>query len=113
MRKFDKNDFNWKDTALFTQFMTKAGRIKNRYQTRLPDGAQTRLEKTVKWARNMGVIPYVGMISPTDKISLTSFYEDLEEFNKKSIDPLTGKMFYSQTNVQVDKKYVDPNKVSK
>lgn len=61
----------------------------------------------------MGVIPYVGMISPTDKISLTSFYEDLEEFNKKSIDPLTGKMFYSQTNVQVDKKYVDPNKVSK
>jgi ribosomal protein S18 len=48
MRKFDKNDFNWKDTALFTQFMTKAGRIKNRYQTRLPDGAQTKLKKTVK-----------------------------------------------------------------
>ena len=111
MRKFDKNDFNWKDTALLTQFMTKAGKIKNRYQTRLPDSSQNKLEKTVKWARNMGVLPYVGMISPTDKISLTSFNEDLEEFNKKSIDPVTGKMFYSQTNVKVDKKYIDPEKV--
>lgn len=46
----------------------------------------------------MGLIPYVGQIRPTDKISLRTYEEDLEEFNKKSIDPVTGKLYYSQTS---------------
>ena len=33
------------------------------------------------------------MIKPTDKIPMGSFIEDLEEMHKKTIDPLTGRMF--------------------
>lgn len=108
MRKIDKNDFNWKDTSILVQFMTKAGKIKNRYQTRLSDGAQTRLSRVVKTARKMGMLPYVGLIRPTDKLSLRSFYEDLEEFNKKSIDPFTGKLYYSKGQTDLSKKYEKP-----
>lgn len=33
------------------------------------------------------------MIKPTDKIPVGSYIEDLEEMHKKTIDPLTGRMF--------------------
>lgn len=108
MRKVKESDFNWKDTALLTQFLTKAGKIKNRYQTRLSDSAQTTLKRVVKHARNMGMIPYVGLVRPTDKLSLRSYYEDLEEFNKKSIDPLTGKMYYNTGSSDLSKRFVKP-----
>jgi ribosomal protein S18 len=32
MRKIQKEDFDWKDTAILTQFMNKVGKIKNRYK---------------------------------------------------------------------------------
>ena len=41
----------------------------------------------------MGMFPHVGLIKPTDKIPLGSFMEDVEEMHKKSIDPITGRMF--------------------
>lgn len=56
----------------------------------------------------MGLIPYVGVIKPTDKIPLRSFQEDLEDFNKKSIDPITGKMFYSSAQSDLSKRYTKP-----
>jgi hypothetical protein len=33
------------------------------------------------------------MIKPTDKIPLGSFMEDMEEMHKKTIDPVTGRLF--------------------
>ena len=94
MRKLTKADFNWKDTALLTQFLNSAGKIKNRYQTRLPDKVHKYMAKVIKHSRNMGLIPYVGPPRPTDKLSLRSFYEELEEFNRKSIDPATGRLYF-------------------
>ena len=43
--------------------------------------------------RNLGVLPYVGLIQPTDKIPVGSYIQDLEEMHKKTIDPVTGRMF--------------------
>eukprot|EP00343_Euplotes_focardii_P001580 CAMPEP_0205802586 /NCGR_PEP_ID=MMETSP0205-20121125/4980_1 /ASSEMBLY_ACC=CAM_ASM_000278 /TAXON_ID=36767 /ORGANISM="Euplotes focardii, Strain TN1" /LENGTH=147 /DNA_ID=CAMNT_0053069293 /DNA_START=63 /DNA_END=503 /DNA_ORIENTATION=- len=57
----------------------------------------------------MGLIPTGGLIKPTDKISLRSFYEDLEDFNKKTIDPITGKMFYGSAQSDLSKKYAKPH----
>jgi len=108
MRKANSKDFNWKDTAVITQFLTDAGKIKNRYQTRLSDQVQNALARTVKTSRHMGLIPYVGMIKPTNKISLRSFQEDLEDFNKKSIDPITGKLFYSSAQSDLSQRYAKP-----
>jgi hypothetical protein len=39
------------------------------------------------------LIPTVGLIKPTDKIPLGSFMEDIEEMHKKTIDPVTGRLF--------------------
>jgi len=33
------------------------------------------------------------MIKPTDKIPLGNYIEDLEEMHRKTIDPVTGRMF--------------------
>ena len=41
----------------------------------------------------MCLFPHVGMMKPTDKIPLGTFMEDMEEMHKKTIDPITGRMF--------------------
>jgi len=33
------------------------------------------------------------LIKPTDKIALGSYIEDIEEMHKKTIDPVTGRLF--------------------
>lgn len=43
--------------------------------------------------RNQFLLPTVGVIKPTDKIALGSFIEDIEEMHKKTIDPVTGRLF--------------------
>jgi len=41
----------------------------------------------------MGIIPYVGLVKPTDKIPLGSYIEDIEEMHRKTVDPVTGRLF--------------------
>lgn len=36
---------------------------------------------------------HVGVIKPTDRISVGSYLEDIEEMHKRTIDPVTGRMF--------------------
>jgi len=43
--------------------------------------------------RNLGLLPYIGLMKPTDKIPLGGFIEDVEEMHRKTIDPVTGRMF--------------------
>jgi hypothetical protein len=43
--------------------------------------------------RNEFLLPHVGVIKPTDKISLGSYMEDIEEMHKKTIDPVTGRLY--------------------
>jgi hypothetical protein len=47
------------------------------------------------------LFPHSGLIKPTDKISLGSFMEDMEEMHKKQVDPLTGRMIL-KTSIQDD-----------
>jgi hypothetical protein len=43
--------------------------------------------------RHQFLLPSVGVIKPTDKIALGSYIEDIEEMHKKTIDPVTGRLF--------------------
>lgn len=43
------------------------------------------------------MLPFVGLISPTDKIPLGNYIQDIEEMHKKTIDPITGRMFLKHT----------------
>ena len=93
MRAVSKDDIDWRNTALITKFLNDQGKLYNRYQTRLPTNVQRKVAKVVKKARNLGLLPYVGHVKPTDKISLGDFIEDVEEMHKKTIDPVTGRLF--------------------
>lgn len=93
MRNLRKKDIDWKDTTLLCKFMNDTGKIYNRYQTRLRAKVQIAMAKTIKKVRDLNLISHVGLIKPTDKMPLGSFFEDLEEMHKKTIDPVTGRLF--------------------
>jgi len=93
MRKIDRNDISWRDTAFLSKFMNDTGKILNKYQTRLATATHRKVAKTIKHVRDLEVFSHVGLVKPTDRIPVGSFIEDLEEMHKKTIDPVTGRMF--------------------
>ena len=93
MRKVDKKDINWKDTAFLSKFMNETGKILNKYQSRLPTSAHKKVAQTIKRVRDLEIFSHVGLVKPTDKIPVGSFIEDLEEMHRKTIDPVTGRLF--------------------
>ena len=93
MRRIRKDDINWKDTAFLSKFMNETGKMLNKYQSRLPTAVHRKVSKTIKHVRDMELFAHVGLLKPTDKIPVGSFVEDLEEMHKKTIDPVTGRMF--------------------
>ena len=93
MRRIRKDDINWRDTAFLSKFMNETGKILNKFQSRLPTAVHRKLSKTIKHVRDLELFAHVGLLKPTDKIPVGSFVEDLEEMHKKTIDPVTGRMF--------------------
>lgn len=51
--------FDYKDVETLKRFLNPHGRILSRRQTRLPAKNQRQLAKAVKYARTMGMLPYV------------------------------------------------------
>lgn len=93
MRGIKKKDIDDKNLALVTKFLNDVGKMQNRYQTRLASPVQRKVSRTVKKLRAQFLLPTVGLIKPTDKIALGSYIEDVEEMHKKTIDPVTGRLF--------------------
>jgi hypothetical protein len=59
----------------------------------LPTSTHRKIAFTVKKMRHLGILPWVGLIKPTDKIPIGSYIEDIEEMHRKTIDPVTGRLF--------------------
>jgi len=97
MRTITKKEIDWRNLPMMTKFMNDSGKIYNRYQTRLKTPVQRRVAHTIKRMRDMELLPHVGQIKPTDKIPVGSFMEDVEEMHRKSVDPVTGRLFMKQT----------------
>lgn len=93
MRSVDKKELDWKNTPLITKFLNDTGKLYNRYQSRLPTSVHRKVAHTVKKMRHLGLLPWVGILKPTDKIPIGSYIEDLEEMHRKTIDPVTGRLF--------------------
>ena len=87
---------------LLSKFLTSAGKLKNKYQSRLPTNTQRKVAKCVKHARNMGLFPFIGVLKPTDQLPLKGFHRDLEEMNRKAIDPFTGRLFLHRMQAAAD-----------
>ena len=97
MRTISKKDIDWRNTPMMTKFLNDTGKLYNRYQSRLPTSTHRKVAKTVKKMRHLGILPSVGLITPTDKIPIGSYIQDIEELHKKTIDPVTGRMFLKHT----------------
>lgn len=93
MRTVTKKDIDYKNLPMMIKFLNDTGKLFNRYQTRLETNVQRKVSKTIKKMRAQFLLPTVGLIKPTDKIPLGSFMEDIEEMHKKTIDPVTGRLF--------------------
>ena len=51
----------------------------------------------------MGLLPWTANVLPTDKIALGSFMEDVEEMLKKTVDPVSGRVFYkNKLNIDLE-----------
>jgi hypothetical protein len=93
MRKLNRKDFNWKNNNQMIHFINGYGLLYNRFKSRLETSTKRKCARVIKHMRNVGLIPTVGLIQPTDKISIGSYIEDIEEMHKKTIDPITGRLF--------------------
>jgi len=90
IRTLRKKDINWKNLPFLVKFLNEAGKLMNKYQTRLPTNIHRRLAKSVKHARHLGLLPYVDYIRGFDKIPLTSTYNDFIDNVSTVIDKRTG-----------------------
>ena len=93
MRRITKKDIDYKNLPMMTKFINDLGFLYNRFQTRLETNVQRKVAATIKKMRNQFLLPINGHIKPTDKIALGSYIEDIEEMHKKTIDPVTGRLF--------------------
>ena len=94
MRTVEKKDIDYRNSAFITKFLNPSGKLYNRYQSRLPTVIHRRVAKTFKKMRHLGLLPFVGLLSPYDKVPLgTSFIDEVEEVYKKTIDPVTGRIY--------------------
>jgi small subunit ribosomal protein S18 len=103
IKTVNKADIHWKNVPLLVKFINEAGKLMNRYQTRLPTGVHRKLSKTVKHARNIGLLPYIDAIKPVDKIPLTSSYNDFMEDIAKVVDKKSGMIKIVHMPSKVDK----------
>lgn len=90
IRTIRKADVSWKNLPLLTKFLNEGGKLMNKYQTRLPTSVHRRLAKTVKHAREMGLLPFVDFLKPYHKLPLTSLHTNFVEDTAKVVDKKTG-----------------------
>jgi ribosomal protein S18 len=90
IRTIKKKDVTWKNLPFLVKFINEAGKLMNKYQTRLPTSIHRRLSRSVKHARHLGLLPYVDYIRGYDKIPLTSTYNDFIDDISTVIDKKTG-----------------------
>ena len=92
IKNIKKKDISWKNIPLLVKFLNEMGQIMNRYQTRLPTPVQRKVAKTIKHARNLGLLPFADYIKPQDKLPLTSVLTNFYDATVKVVDQMTGRI---------------------
>ncbi len=92
IKNIKKKDISWKNVPLLLKFVNEVGQIMNKYQTRLPTPIQRKVAKTIKHARNMGILSFCDYIKPQDKLPLTSVLTNFYESTVKVVDKQTGRI---------------------
>jgi ribosomal protein S18 len=90
IKTIKKKDITWKNLPLLVRFVNEGGKLLNKYQTRLPTAIHRKLTKTVKHARNMGLLPFTDFVKPYHKVPFTSLYNEFAHNTSKVVDKNTG-----------------------
>ena len=93
MRSVTKDEIEWRNLPFLVKFLNDSGKLMNRYQTRMETSVHRKLARTIKKVKNLGLLPNHARVSPTDKIPLGSYIDEIEEMHKRTIDPVTGRIF--------------------
>ncbi|EAR96961.2 ribosomal protein S18 (macronuclear) [Tetrahymena thermophila SB210] len=93
IRKINYFDIHWRNTELITQFVNNSGCIKNKIQNRLTRPQQKKIARTIRLSREMLLMPFRGYIKPSDKKSLTTLQEDVENTVRTAINIETGHIY--------------------
>ncbi len=56
----------------------------------------------LKLNKSLVLLPYVGYVKPTDKKSLTTLQEDIDEYSKKKINVETGQIYLATGGERVE-----------
>ncbi|CAG9310031.1 unnamed protein product [Blepharisma stoltei] len=99
MREVNLDDIDYKNTEFLAQFMTPAGLIKNRWQTRLKAKTQRRVARAIKHARNLNLFPFTGYILPPHKMNLVPIH--MQNYNNMVIHSETGTVFSKKYEAEV------------
>lgn len=99
LRNISLNDVDPKNTEFLAQFMTPAGLIKNRWQTRLKARAQRKISRAIKHARNLNLFPFTGYILPPHKINLAPLHT--QNYNTTVIHAETGTVFSKKYEAEI------------
>jgi len=106
-RQVNINDIDYRNTEFLSQFMTKAGLIKSRWQTKLSSKAQKKVSKAIKHARNLNLFTTKGFVMPPHKKNLEPM--QFQNFSKFVIHAETGtvyaKKYESEVSRQDDLEY--------
>lgn len=87
------NDVHWRNTELLCHFLNPASLIQGRRQTHLRLHVHKKVAKSIKIARVMLLLPHIGNLKPTDKKSLRTLQEDIEDFTRKAVNLETGHIY--------------------
>lgn len=87
-RQISRKDICYKNTEFLCQFLSEAGQILNRFQTRLSQSDQRRVARAIKQARISRLLPNRGYILPVHKMSLVPIHS--QTFQDMAIHSETG-----------------------
>jgi ribosomal protein S18 len=90
IKTIQSKDITWKNLPLLCRFLNEGGKIMNRYQTRLPALIHKKLARTIKHARNMGLLPNSDFLRSYHKLPFTSIYNEFYQDVSRIIDKKTG-----------------------
>lgn len=89
-------DIHWRNIELISQFTSRTGCIRSRFATCLPITHHKKVERAIKTARRMMMMPHYGFLPAVLRRNLTTLEEDVNELGKKQISLATGHIYYKR-----------------
>ena len=96
----DPKEIHWRNTRLLARFMTNYGTIKHRKLTKLKTSTHKKVEKAIKQARNLNLLPTKSFLKEHHKLPLRSLEDDIIDDENYEVDLESGAIFKKDRNLE-------------